>query len=146
MKSSQAERAFRKRLGRVLESVTPRQVFEAMFAFYAEQRAEDVSIENDGDMLLYEWGVYRFSGPEMFQLSITRQFVVTDDDGDEPYQLRLTMHFEPTQALRQLGRGDKWCHSPDELQAIKQFAESSTPFRMLAATQPAHLELYFEQC
>ncbi len=66
MKPSQSEPAFRKRLGVPVEAVTPRRALDAMLAFYAEQPAEDVAIDEDGDMLLYEWGVYSFTGPESF--------------------------------------------------------------------------------
>jgi hypothetical protein len=144
VKPSQSETAFKTRLGEPVEGVTPRRALEAMFAFYAGQRAEDVAIDEDGDMLLYEWGVYSFTGPESFQLGITRQFIVTDED--EPYQLHLTLHFTPTDALRLLKDGNKWCHSPDELPGFGHFVESSAPFNAVADAKPSRVELYFERC
>ncbi len=144
MKISESDSAFRKRLGQPIEAVTARRAIEVMFEFYAEQRAEDVAIDEDGDMLLYEWGVYSLTGPESFQLDITRQFIVVDED--EPYQLHLTLHFNPTDALRQLENGNVWCHSPNELPAFKQFVESSAPFEAVADAKPSYVELYFEQC
>ena len=144
MKPKQSKTAFRKRLGEPVEGVTPRRALETMLAFYAAQRVEDVVIDEDGDMLLYEWGVYSFTEPESFQLGITRQFIVTDED--EPYQLHLTLHFAPTDVLQQLRSGSEWCHSPDELSAFSQFVESSAPFKTLADTKPSRVELYFEQC
>jgi hypothetical protein len=144
VKPSQSETAFRKRLGGPIEGVTPRRVLEAMFAFYAEQRAEDVDIDEDGDMLLYEWGVYRFTGPESFQIGIVRQFCVIDED--EPYQLHMTLLFAPPDAYRQLEDGNKWCHSPEELPAFREFVESSAAFKAVADTNPSRVELYFEQC
>src|SRR5690349_3068548 len=98
MKASDSEDALKKRLGLLIDTITPRRALDTMFAFYAQQRADDVAIDQDGDMLLYEWGVYDFDEPESFQLDITRQFIVTDEDQpyqDEPYQLHLTLHFEP---------------------------------------------------
>ena len=97
MKSAESEKALKMRLNRPLESLTARSALGAMFAFYTEQSADDVALDEDGDMLVYEWGVYSFTGPETFQLSITRQFITTDDD--EPYQLRLTLHFTPRIAV-----------------------------------------------
>src|SRR4051812_37611318 len=107
MKPSQSEMELKKRLGSSIDALTPGRALEVMFAFYAEQRAEDVAVEEDGDMLLYEWGVYTPTGPESFKLSITRQFIVKDED--EPYQLHLTLHFDPTDALRQVEDGSEWC-------------------------------------
>lgn len=144
MKPSQSKTELKKRLGQPVEALTPRRALEAMFAFYSEQRAKNVQIDEDGDMLLYEWGVYSFTGPESFQLGITRQFVVTDED--EPYQLHLTLHFAPTEALQQLKDGNKWCHSPDELPEFRRFVESSAPFNAIADVRPSRVELYFEQC
>ena len=144
MKPSHSETALRKRLGKPIEGVTPRRALEAMFAFYAEQRAADVAIEDDGDMLLYEWGVYSLTGPESFLLGITRQFILTGED--EPYQLQLMLHFTPTDSLRLLKDGNRWCHSPDELPAFRQFVESSAPFKAVADAKPSRVELYFEQC
>ena len=144
MKHSNSEDALKKRLGQPVDAITPCYALDTMFAFYAEQRADDVAIDEDGDMLLYEWGVYGFTGPESFQLGITRQFIVTGED--EPYQLHLTLHFAPTDALRQLKSDSEWCHSPDELPAFRQSVESSAPFRAVADAKSSRVELRFEQC
>lgn len=144
MKSSDSEDVLKKRLGQPVDTITPRHAVNAMFEFYAEQRADDVVIDEDGDMLLYEWGVYGFTGPESFQFDITRQFIVTGED--EPYQLHLTLHFAPTDALRQFKNGNEWCHSPDGLPAFRQFVESSAPFGALADAKPSRVELYFDHC
>ena len=50
MKPSESENEFRKRLGQPIEAVTPRRAFETMFAFYEDQRAEDVAIDEGGEM------------------------------------------------------------------------------------------------
>lgn len=144
MNPSQSESEFRKRLGQSVEETTPRQGFETMFAFYADQRAKKVKVEESGDMLLFEWGVYSFTGPESFQLGLTRQFMVSGED--EPCQLHLTFHFEPTDALRTLGEDNKWCESPAELPAFKECVAASSPFQLLADSKAPRAELYFDLC
>lgn len=144
MKPSQAESVFRTRLGEIDEDITPRRAMDAMLAFYSQQRADNVVIEDDGDMLLYEWGLFSFSGPESFQLGLTRQFIETDED--EPYQLRLTLHFVPTDSLRRLKGGSNWCHSPEELPAFRQFVEDSEAFRAIADSKPSRVEVCFDRC
>ena len=143
MELCQSETELQQRLGLPVEAATPRRALEAMSTFYAEQQAEEVAIDEDGDMLLYEWGVYSFTGPEAFQFGLTRQFLITDED--EPYQLHLTLHFPPTDALRQLGSGSEWCRSPEELPAFRQAVQASAPFEALADTRPSRVELYSEQ-
>ena len=143
MKPSESEEALRKRVGPDIDASTPRRAFEAMFAFYVDKRVEDVDIDSDGDMLLYQWGVYSFTGPASFQLDLTRQFCIEDED--EPYQLSLTLHFAPSDSLRQLGDGNKWCDSPRALPEFRQFVESSAAFKALADAHPSRVDLDFEQ-
>src|SRR5829696_2534588 len=119
MKPSESETVLTKRLGQRIDTLTARRAIDAMLAFYAEQRAADVAIDEDGDMLLYEWGLYSRETGESFQLAITRQFIVTDED--EPYQLHLTLHFAATAVLRRLQDGNEWCHSPEELSEFSEF-------------------------
>ena len=144
MKPSQSENVLKNRLGQPIERITPRQGFAAMFAFYAEQRAQDVDADQAGDMLLFQWGVYSFSGPDSFQLDITRQFSITGED--EPYQLSLTFHFAPTESLRRIEDGNRWCNSPNELAELKRFVESSAAFKAVADVKPLRVEMDFCQC
>jgi hypothetical protein len=144
MKPSQSENVLRERLGQPLESVTARRALGAILAFYAEERAENVAIDEGGDMLLCEWGVYCFTSPESFQFGITRQFFVRDED--EPFQLHVILHFPPTESLQQLGGGNKWCHSPKKSPEFANWVESSAAFRAVADSRPTRVELFFEQC
>src|SRR3982750_2345731 len=112
MKPDESESALRKRLGRPPEQLTPRAAIAAMCDFYAQQRAEGAELDQDGDMLLYQWGVYGWDGPEMFEVDITRQFMITGED--EPHQLQLICYFQPTDALRKINASNQWCPSPDE--------------------------------
>lgn len=141
MKLSDSLNELKKRLGQSIDIMTPRRALAVMLAFYAEQRFDDVEIDEDGDMLLYEWSICR---SRQFSLSVTRQFIITDED--EPYQLHLRLYFPLTDALRQLKGGNEWCHSPDELPVFRQSIESSASFRALIDDQPLNVELYFEQC
>ena len=144
MKPAESEIVLRQRLGPMVEPVSARRALTLMSAFYEEQRAEDVSLDEDGDMLLFEWGVYHFTGSASFELGITRQFVVTGED--EPYQLHLTLHFTPNDSLRSLKDGSGWCHSPAELPAFRKFVETSAAFRAVADEKPSRVALYFGQC
>ena len=80
MKPAESEGVLRKRMGKPAEQLTPREAIAAMCEFYAHQRAEGAELDQDGDMLLYQWGVYGWNEPEMFQVDITRQFMVTGED------------------------------------------------------------------
>lgn len=133
----------RKRLGKPVEQLMPREAIAAMCDFYAEQRAEGAELDEDGDMLLYQWGVYSFDEPEAFQIDITRQFMVSGED--EPLQLQLTCYFQPTDALRKISASNQWCASPDELPQFRKFVEASEAFKAVADAKPDRVELDFGQ-
>ncbi len=117
---------------------------QAMLDFYAAVRAESCKIEQDGDALLYQWGTYNWGRGERFELDITRQFGLPDDD--EPYQLRLTMRFVPTDELRALGHRNKWCWSPNGLNDFRAFVEASSPYILLSERTPPEVDIGFSQC
>jgi hypothetical protein len=74
-------------------------------------------------MLLYQWGVYDdVGGGRSFHFDLTRQFMLTDSDGDDGMsQLSLTLHFKPTPELEGIEDSNEWCHAPDDLEEFREF-------------------------
>src|SRR6185295_268715 len=141
MKPAESEGVLRKRIGKPLEQLTPREAITAMCGFYAEQRAEGADLDQDGDMLLYQWGVYGWDEPETFQVDITRQFMVTGED--EPYQLQLICYYKPTDAFRKISASNQWCPSPGELAQFRKYIEASEAFKAVADAKPDRVDLRF---
>lgn len=107
--------------GLALERLTVPQGLAAMFAFYRNQRAEECPADADGDMLLYQWGMSRGDEDDFFELDMTRQLILGGDSEDENiWQLSLTFKFAPTEALRAILSGNKWCPRPRP-QAVDYF-------------------------
>jgi hypothetical protein len=98
-----------------------------MFDFYAAERADGCDPEEDGDMLLFQWGTYDWGEGEAFEFNITRQLMGDDEDA-EVRQLRLTFRFEPTSALRALAQGNRWCQSPQRLDEFRAFVLGTPAF------------------
>src|SRR5206468_1626872 len=112
MKPGSAKGRFLKRLaaaGLALDGLTPAAGVEAMVGFYAEERAAGCD-PDDGDLLLYQWGVSGWGEGPAFEVDITRQFV-PEADG-EPRQLCLTFSFDPKAAPKGLKDGSRWCEGP----------------------------------
>ena len=115
-----------------------------VFDFYRRMRAEDCHLDEDGDMLLYQWGTYDWGQGRTFQVELTRQFIengTEDDDGIS--QLALVFHFNPTPELDALETGNEWCHSPDELDPFKATITSSEAYRAIVSSKPEKVTLEF---
>lgn len=87
--------------------------FLATWRVFKHFAAEAVETASDG--LLFESGVYRFTGSERFTVDFLRQFEVLYEDGDHDYfeQLRCEFLYEPTEELRALGSLTLWCFPSD---------------------------------
>jgi hypothetical protein len=61
---------------------------------FKEIKATDINNDyDDNDMLLFQYGTYDWGKGKDFEFDITRQFI--RDEEDEPYQLSLTLFFDP---------------------------------------------------
>jgi hypothetical protein len=139
MKAAESEVELRKRLGRPLAQLTAREGIAAMCGFYADERADGAVIENDRDMLLYQWGIDSFNIPETFQVNITRQINVSGES--QPYQLALIFSYQPTDTLRKIDSGNQWCRSPADLPTFRRFIDSSEAIKAVADTKADQVEL-----
>ena len=146
MKPSEAETRFRDRLtsaGLSPGSMTSAAGVEAMLAYYAGERADGCDLAGDGDMLLFQWGTYEWWGQRpAFEVNITRQLIVADDEETEPRQLRLTFRFEPAVGAAS-GAGNRWCESPDGLSDFRRFVAGSDPMQVVSGQVPDSVELRY---
>lgn len=112
--------------GRSLEGVTPAEAVELLIAFYKEQGCETCDArENEGDMLVWDFGVYDWGEGEQFVVTVARQFVVVEqleDEGetfdvDVVSQMSMTFMDEADDSRWDLGMGQFWCTSEAEIEA-----------------------------
>jgi hypothetical protein len=129
-----------------LASLSPIQGISLMLDLYCHERAEGCPIDQDGDMLLYQWGTYDWGRGERFELNITRQFIESSGDEDGTMrQLSLTFRFEPDEALRDLTQGNRWCRNPDGLPVFQAFIQSSRAWLEVQRRRPVEITLDDEQ-
>ena len=113
-----------------------------MMLFYLRVRADDCSLDNDGDMLLFQWGTYDWGTGPTFQINMTRQFLITKSDGDEEMsQLSLTFHYPTDGHTALLGKGNRWCKHPSALKPLRDFIQESAPFKALRDSTSARVAL-----
>lgn len=117
-------RAFEARLNTSIGALTPADGIEAMIRFFEEDLCADaLPADEDGDVLLFQWGTYDWSGsvppnPE-FEVSLTRQLSFADGEDVEIRQLALRFLFAPDPDLGALGRGETWCFNRADLHGFR---------------------------
>ncbi len=150
MKPKSAKQQFEKFIGnagKATASLTPEQAVSLVLDFYKQVRAEDCPLDEDGDMLLYQWGIYADTGGgESFHFDLTRQFILADSDSDDGMsQLSLTMYFKPSPELQAFEGSNEWCHSPDDLLQFREFIENSDAYRAVSQLKPKDVKIQFSR-
>lgn len=104
-----------------------------MSAFYRDVRADNCILDEEGDTLLFEWGMRE----PCFQLDLTRHFIEPgDEDEDGMSQLSLTLQYDRSTALQVLEPGAYQCSSPTELAEFEKTIFASQPYRVLSTLKP----------
>jgi hypothetical protein len=145
--------AFEQRLllgGRSASALTASEGVEAMLAFYAAERCDGCVLEEDGDMLLFQWGSYSWSDAMHFELNITRQLMPDGGDGGDEdkdddegiLQLSLTFRFPPAAELQALGSGNEWCATPSGLTAFRAHIDACPAFERVGSHVPSEVVLH----
>src|SRR5262245_11906969 len=116
-----------------------------MFEFYRAVRATECDLENNGDMLLFQWGLYDFGKGEHFLVDVTRQFIDSGlEDDDAISQLQLSFLYVPEPKLVAIESGDRWCPSPAELTSFEAFVCSHPAFLETRSLIPKYVTLEYE--
>jgi hypothetical protein len=98
------------------DTVEPRVAVMAMVDWYAQARVEDAAaVDQDGDMLLFQWGTYDWGSGRAFEVDVTRQLILAaEEDDDAIWQLGLTFRYRPDVATEALAKGHQWCGQPSD--------------------------------
>ncbi len=134
--------------GAAIQQLLAIDAVDLMATFYREVRAADCDLDADGDMLLFQWGVYDWGEGESFEYDITRQLVPEPIGEDEDYgdfigQLSLTLKFPPSASLREIKAGNRWCYRPAELDEFLSFVRESEATRAVSGLVPTEVSLMY---
>lgn len=148
MKPEASKSAFKKFLrsnGSDPEALSPKAALDLMIEFYETVPAEGCDRSADGDMLLFECGVYdRGFGPE-FSLGFVRQFMKPDtveEAGDDAMsQLQLRLFFDPELKGARKAEFNVWCADEGGLAEFRKAVTGSKGFRLFSRTRGARVEI-----
>ena len=125
-----------------MASMTPVVAIEAMTDWFAEQRVEGV-VPGNGDMLLFQWGTYGWSGKSSFEFEVVRQFIVDDEEDDAAFwQLHLTLYFPPDETL---GPEEHWCYGVEDVAEFRAAILANATVERMAGSHPERVRLYMEE-
>ncbi len=112
-----------------------------MFSFYESVKPDGCN-DDEGDMLLFQWGTYDWGSGKYFELNITRQFVESAMQYDAAIsQLSLTFKYAPTDELESVGSGNRWCSELAGLDDFRAFIFSSASFLPALSSKVTSIEL-----
>ncbi|MFF9908977.1 hypothetical protein [Streptomyces sp. NPDC013457] len=100
----------------------------------------------DSDGLLLQYGTYAFSGRPMFTMDLTRQFDISDDEGDHEHyvQVHCELRYECDPVLDALGSFDSWFFHDADADLDEWFAAMERYLERVLARAPAEIDVYEE--
>lgn len=101
-----------------------RKLLQSVWDFYRNERPSGLA-QVEGDMLLFQSGIYDWGSGPFFEIDLTRQFVesVRDVEEDVYSQFHLTCYYAPDEKLAALARESRWCADMSELEDLTTWVE-----------------------
>src|SRR6266496_901970 len=143
MKLLSAQEAFERRVessGYKLEDLVPESGVRLMVEFYEQQRFDGCVVDEDGDMLLFQWGKY----DDHVNLDITRQLMDGFED-ENIWQLHLVFLYPPVPALDGIEPGNRWCHTPVDVPGFREFIVASQAYARVGSLKPRSVMLSLDR-
>ncbi len=117
---------------------------ELFLAYYQTVPFETVGLENDGDMLLFQYGTYDWGQGEHFQINLTRQLIGMHDEEEEQedhmYQLQVTLSYKPAD-FASVESFNKWSSDCSTLDEFKEIILTSAGYQAALNHLPVKLEI-----
>ncbi len=124
------------------ESSLSLDLFPAIFIDYFQAvKFKEVDEENDGDMLLFQYGIYDWGKGIFFELNFTRQFyrIFPKSYSHRIYQLGVTFFYSPN-AFKEIKTLTKWSSDCKNLEEFQHFILNSQGFKTASKEIPIKSE------
>ena len=141
-----SQKALQSHLTARIERLSINEAFSQFMDWYETERAKGVlPIEEDGDMLLFQWGTYDWGKGMNFEVNLTRQFVCKKWlDQPDYWQFQLTYLYTVDDTLSSLGSGNRWCHSPSKLSEFRDYVVQADCSIAAGNLSPKGMELHLD--
>ena len=118
----------------------PDRSFLVLLDLYEAERIDGASLDDDGDMLLYQWGPYDWGSGLYFELDLTRQVIRSGIEDARIQQLHCTYRYDP-KLFTDIVAGTRWCYRPAELKDFRAFVLDSEAFRRAIGVRKSSLAI-----
>ena len=120
--------------------------FPGLFVgYYLDVQFDNLDLENDGDLLLYQYGTYDWGSDMFFTIDFVRQFCVMPDGELDPdiFQQHITFYFDP-HAFENIQSFNVWSSKCSDVTEFELIIVTSTGFSAAASTESLKQEMFFE--
>ncbi len=137
-----AFKSYLKERGLVEKKLTPETGFAAMCDFYSTVKFDWAAPdEDDGDMLLFQYGSYDWGEGKNFELNLTRQVMQASDDDDEKiFQLGLTFAYE-SGPFAKIKSFNQWSSDSEDLEEFQEMIKASKGFVAASKASPTKIKI-----
>ncbi|MEU3693794.1 hypothetical protein [Streptomyces narbonensis] len=131
-------------VGRLTTELTTRAAWLAFMRFARQRFATAPTPDSDG--LLFQYGTYAFSRRPMFTVDLTRQFDISDDEGEHEHyvQVHCELRYEFEAVLDALGSFDSWFFHDANADLDEWLAAMERQLELLLARRPSEIDVYEE--
>ncbi|QEG22270.1 hypothetical protein MFFC18_21460 [Mariniblastus fucicola] len=108
----------------------PKSALDLVAGFYRIARFENCDLDNDGDMLLFQWGVNDLGDGEFFDVDFTRQLIDGSNDENLITQVSYRFRYRATDQFRSIESGNVWCEHIDLINRFSDDVRASRTFQL----------------
>lgn len=111
--------------------------------YFQEIKFEEVEEENDGDMILFQYGIYNWGKGRVFELNFTRQFceVFPEVEAHQIFQLGVTFYYN-SESFTELTSLTKWSNEFESMREFENVITHSDGFKSAIKTNPIKQETW----
>jgi hypothetical protein len=108
----------------------PKSALDSVASFYRIARFENCDVDNDGDMLLFQWGVNDWGDGEFFDVDFTRQLIDGSNDENLITQVSFRFRYPATDQFRAIEPSNVWCEHIDMINRFSDDILASRSFQL----------------
>ncbi len=109
--------------------------------FYRLARFQDCKLDDNGDMLLFQWGIYDWGDGKFFDIDFTRQLIDCKNDDRPITQVSFRIAHPVVEDMTNIPPGNFWCEHLDFANRFLEDVYESRPYQIALRSEPNRIDL-----